>query len=59
MKITNVKFIEMGNGNDMKAVEGLTVTENENAKGAGAGTSKPSWLSDALNSVDATTKVVE
>ncbi|MFA9371688.1 MAG: hypothetical protein ACERIH_08260 [Labilibaculum antarcticum] len=47
--ITDVKFVEMGTGNNTKAVAGLTITESANATGAGAGTAKPTWLSDALN----------
>ncbi|MBN1115980.1 MAG: hypothetical protein JXA77_02160 [Bacteroidales bacterium] len=35
-----------------KAVDGLTVSENESATGAGNGLNKPSWLSDALNTVN-------
>lgn len=49
IKITNVKFIEMGTGNTVKAIDGLTFTENADATGAGAGIAKPSWLSTALN----------
>ena len=46
--ITNAKFVDMKTGQS-KSVTGLTVTENTNAIGAGAGTAKPDWLSDALN----------
>jgi hypothetical protein len=52
--ITNVKFVELLTG-QTKAVDGLTVTESESATGAGNGTGKPDWLSDALNTVDGTT----
>jgi len=47
--VTNVYFVEMGEGNDTKAITGLTVSENTEATGAGAGIAKPAWLSDALN----------
>ena len=57
--ITNVKFVDMGTGNDVKAVAGLSVTENENATGAGNGIAKPDWVSDAFNTLtDGTTKVI-
>ncbi|WP_321279860.1 hypothetical protein [Marinifilum fragile] len=57
--ITNAKFIDMGTGNTVKAVDGLTVTENENATGAGNGKNKPSWLSDALNTSYNGTTIVQ
>ncbi len=47
--ITNVKFDQMGTGNTIKAVSGLSFTEKSDATGAGNGFAKPTWLSDALN----------
>jgi hypothetical protein len=46
---TDVNFMDMGTGNDVKAVDGLKFTEDLNATGAGNGILKPDWLSDALN----------
>ncbi|WP_461632338.1 hypothetical protein [Labilibaculum euxinus] len=57
--VTNVKFVDMGTGNDVKAITGLTVTENADATGAGAGTAKPTWLSDALNKAYNGTTIVQ
>jgi hypothetical protein len=55
--ITNCKFENIGNHD--KAVSGLTVGENSSATGAGNGFNKPDWLSDALNTVDSNTKVID
>ncbi len=41
--ITNAKFVDMGIGNTVKAVDGVSVTENENATGAGNGIDAPDW----------------
>lgn len=55
---TNVSFVNMGLNNTIKAVDGLTFGENPAATGAGNGVNRPSWVSDALNTVDANTKVI-
>ncbi len=55
--ITNVRFENL-KSSSKKAVDGINFVENEAATGAGNGVKKPSWLSDALNTVDATTKVI-
>jgi hypothetical protein len=39
--------------------EGLEITENENATGAGNGTNKPSWVSDAMNTISASVSIFE
>nr|WP_320117703.1 hypothetical protein [uncultured Marinifilum sp.] len=57
--ITKANFIEMGEGNTVKAVDGLTVGEDDSATGAGNGKAKPSWLSDALNTAYNGTTIVE
>lgn len=41
--ITNAKFVDMGIGNTIKAVDGITISENENATGAGNGIDAPDW----------------
>jgi hypothetical protein len=41
--ITNAKFVNMGIGNTVKAVDGVSITENENATGAGNGIDMPDW----------------
>ena len=41
--ITNAKFVNMGIGNTIKAVDGVSITENENATGAGNGIDMPTW----------------
>lgn len=56
--VTNVKFQgDLAEGQS-KAVSGLTVTESASATGAGNGISKPTWMPDALNTIDANTKVI-
>ena len=54
--ITNVNFVDMEDGQS-KAVDGLTISENVEATGAGNGVNKPDWMSDALNTVNSTTTV--
>lgn len=54
--ITNANFVDMKPG-QTKAVNGLTVTENVEAIGAGNGINKPDWMPDALNTIDASTTV--
>ncbi len=54
--VTNCKFENIGD--HAKSVSGLTVGESSSATGAGNGISKPDWMSDALNTVDGTTKVI-
>jgi hypothetical protein len=54
--ITNANFVDMEDGQS-KAVDGLTVSENVEATGAGNGVNKPDWMSDALNTVNSTTTV--
>ena len=49
--VTNAKFTNMTAGQS-QAMSGISVTENTNASGAGNGTDKPSWLSDALNTIE-------
>jgi hypothetical protein len=56
--ITNVKFLDLQAG-QTQAYAGLTFTEDAGATGAGNGINKPDWLSDALNTVDASTKVID
>ncbi|MCW0484827.1 hypothetical protein [Gaoshiqia sediminis] len=48
--VTNARFIDMAAG-QTKAVSGLSMTESDTATGAGNGKDKPSWLSDALNTI--------
>ena len=55
--VANCKFYNIGDHD--KAITGLTVGENADATGAGNGIEKPSWMSDALNTVNSTTKVIE
>jgi hypothetical protein len=55
--VANCKFENIGE--HPKAIDGLTIGENAAAMGAGNGIVKPAWMSDALNTVDATTKVIE
>ncbi len=43
IKITNVAFVDMGTGNDKKAVDGLSFTEKTDATGAGNGKDEPTW----------------
>ena len=57
--VTNAKFVEMGAGNTVKAVTGLSITESDASTGAGAGTAKPTWLSDALNKAYNGTTIVQ
>jgi hypothetical protein len=49
--LTNAKFVDMGTGNDVKAVAGLAFGESDSATGAGNGINKPDWMSDALNTL--------
>jgi hypothetical protein len=56
--VTDVAFTNMGVNNTVKAVEGLTFTENADATGAGNGVQRPDWLSDALNTASNGNKVV-
>ncbi len=58
IEITNAKFIGMTEGQS-KAVNGLTVGENDGAVGAGNGTDKPDWLPDALNEVESGVYIFE
>lgn len=58
IKITNVKFANDLASGQTKAITELTITESTTATGAGNGISKPSWLPDALNKVNATTNVI-
>ncbi|WP_430810567.1 MULTISPECIES: hypothetical protein [unclassified Carboxylicivirga] len=41
--INGVAFVDMGAGNTIKAVDGITFTEKANATGAGNGKSMPDW----------------
>ncbi|MCU4155328.1 hypothetical protein J1N10_05035 [Carboxylicivirga sp. A043] len=41
--ITKAKFVDMGIGNTVKAVEGVSITEDETATGAGNGIDMPTW----------------
>ncbi|WP_421921027.1 hypothetical protein [Marinifilum sp.] len=54
--ITNANFVDMKTG-QTKAVNGLTISENVEALGAGNGINKPDWMPDALNTVDGSTTV--
>lgn len=56
--INDVAFVNMGLNNTVKAVDGLTFVENADATGAGNGINRPSWFSDALNTVDDNTVVI-
>lgn len=56
LKITNVKFGTMNDGTKVWDSR-LTITENANATGAGNGTDKPTWVSDAMNTISAGVKI--
>jgi len=56
--ITNVNFLDLEAG-QTKSFTGVVFTEEITASGAGNGISKPAWLSDALNTVDASTKLID
>jgi len=56
--ITDVKFMDLQAG-QTEAFTGITYTEDASATGAGNGIAKPDWLPDALNTVDASTKVID
>lgn len=56
--INNVAFVNMGTGNTDKTVDGLTVTENPSATGAGNGVNKPVWMPAALNAVSSSINVI-
>lgn len=45
IKITNVAFVDMGEGNDLKSSTGITMTEKADATGAGNGKNAPDWAS--------------
>lgn len=45
IKITNVAFVDMGEGNDLKSSTGISMTENATATGAGNGKDAPAWAS--------------
>jgi hypothetical protein len=53
--VNGVKFVDMGTGNNLKSADGLTIVEDVNATGAGNGIEKPSWLPDALNTINGST----
>jgi len=44
--ITDVAFVDMGNGNTEKAVAGVSFTEKADATGAGNGKDAPDWASN-------------
>ncbi|WP_439181755.1 hypothetical protein [Carboxylicivirga taeanensis] len=54
ISLTNVKFVDMGIGNTIKAIEGLSITENENATGAGNGVEAPDWAAGWASPEDIT-----
>jgi hypothetical protein len=56
--LNNIAFVNMGQNNTVKAVEGLSFVENAEATGAGNGVQRPSWVSDALNTASTGDKIV-
>jgi hypothetical protein len=57
--VTNAKFVSMSADQPKVWNEGLEITENESATGAGNGTNKPSWVSDAMNTISASVSIFE
>ena len=60
--ITNAKFVDMGIGNTVKAVDGVSLTESETATGAGNGVDMPDWASSwaapgAVEPIDPSTNI--
>ncbi len=57
--IANVRFEGTLAAGQTKALEGLTITENASATGAGNGIGKPSWMPSALNTLSDGGLVIE
>jgi hypothetical protein len=55
---SKIKFVGDFATGQSEAVAGLTINKDATATGAGNGINKPSWMPDALNQVNATTKVI-
>jgi len=59
IKISNVLFVDMGEGNTIEAGDNIIITKNENSTGAGNGINKPDWMSDALNTASDGTLILK
>lgn len=57
--ITNAKFVNMSEGQSKVWDERLSVTESESATGAGNGINRPSWVSDAMNTITSSVSIFE
>ena len=59
LAVTNVNFVQMSEGQSKVWDVRLTVTENASVTGAGNGLDRPTWVSDAMNTISSTVKIFE
>lgn len=59
IKISEVLFVDMGEGNTIEAGDNIIITKNGNSTGAGNGINKPDWMSDALNTASDGTLILK